>query len=76
MPISWKNRKRDPHLGAAGRQKLSDFFISAKIPQPQRRRAWLLCDRRGLIWLAPHRLCHRVRVTKATRRLAIIRIDQ
>jgi tRNA(Ile)-lysidine synthase len=72
----WRAGDQFRPLGAAGRQKLSDFFISAKIPQPQRRRAWLLCDRRGLIWLAPHRLCHRVRVTKATRRLAIIRIDQ
>ncbi len=61
-------------LGAPGRQKLSDFFITAKVPLPMRGRAWLICDQRGIIWLAPHRLVHRVRVTNRTRRVALLSI--
>ena len=70
----WQAGDQFRPLGAAGRQKLSDFFITAKIPPAQRRQAWLICDRRGIVWLAPYRLAHRVRITKATRRLAMLRL--
>ncbi len=70
----WREGDRFRPLGAPGVQKLSDFFITARIPRPQRQAAWLLCDHCGPIWIAGHRIAHRVRVTAKTQRVAIIRL--
>lgn len=70
----WHEGDRFHPLGAQGHRKLSDFFISLKIPPSARRRAWIIADQLGPIWLAPHRIDHRVRVTPATRRLAVLEL--
>lgn len=65
----WIEGDRFQPLGAPGGRKLSDFFIDAKVSLDQRRRAWLVCDDRGPVWVAPLRIDHRVAVTRHTCRL-------
>ena len=71
----WLPGDRVRPLGAPGSQKLSDFFGSAKIPTDARRHAWIICDSHGAIWVAPHRIAHRVRVTATTAHLALLRLQ-
>ncbi|NQU75191.1 MAG: tRNA lysidine(34) synthetase TilS, partial [Planctomycetes bacterium] len=72
----WRDGDRFVPLGAGGSQKLSDFFCSAKVPPAGRRAAWIVCDRLGPIWVAPYRIAHRARITPATGRLALLRLQR
>jgi len=56
-------------LGAPGTKKLAEFFIDQKIPPAERIRTPILCDRQGLLWVIPHRIDDRAKVTKKTRQL-------
>ena len=62
-------------LGGPGSMKLSDFFGSAKIPADQRGQAWIICDAKGIVWVAPYRIAHRVRVTDQTRRMVVVSVN-
>jgi len=60
-------------LGAPGRQTVSDFLTNAKVPPAERDRVLCICDELGIVYLAPLRIDHRVRVTERTRR--VLRIE-
>jgi len=77
LPLLARRRRegdRFEPLGAPGRQTLSDFFISAKVPPGARSAAWVICDHLGPVWVAPYRIDQRVRVTPQTRRLALLHL--
>ena len=56
-------------LGMRGSQKLKDYFINSKVPQPDRRFYPLLVSEHKIIWLAGHRIAEAVKVTPASKRL-------
>jgi tRNA(Ile)-lysidine synthase len=61
-------------LGMSGRTKpLNDFFRGIAISPDDRLRVPLVCDRRGIVWVAGHRIADRVRRTEATRRVLGLR---
>jgi len=62
-------------LGAPGVRKLQDFFTDAKVPRRARSRTPLVTDDDGIVWVAPHRIADRVKVTGATRRFIILRLE-
>ena len=70
----WRQGDRFDPLGGPGHQKLSDFFGSARITADARQAAWVIQDDRGILWVAPYRIAHRVRVTEATRRVARVKL--
>lgn len=52
-----------------GHQKLSDFFINAKLPQ-RARAAWpLVCSGEAIVWVAGYRTAHPVRLQAASQRV-------
>jgi len=61
-------------LGASGHRSVSDFLTDIKLPHWQRRQVWCICDSAGIIYLAPLRIDHRVRITPQTRRVLRIRL--
>jgi tRNA(Ile)-lysidine synthase len=61
-------------LGMSGTKKLKDFLIDLKIPQYRRDKLWLVCDSEKIIWIPEYRMSDRVKITKNTERLMIIRI--
>jgi tRNA(Ile)-lysidine synthase len=73
LPESLELRVRQPGdrfepLGLDGHsQKLSDFFINAKMPQRARDRWPLLCSGDVVIWVPGYRPSHLFRLTNATR---------
>lgn len=77
-PLLVRRRRRGDRfqpLGSTGHKSVSDFFTDAKVAAVLRRQAWVVCDRLGPVWLAPHRIDERVKVTAATRELAVLRLE-
>ena len=63
-------------LGLDGRsQPLNDFFRGRKIPRADRPTVPIVLDAVGIIWVAGHRIGHRVRRTEATVRTLGLRWD-
>jgi tRNA(Ile)-lysidine synthase len=58
----------DP-LGMEGKSKaLADFFRGRRVSRGSRARTPLVCDQRGIVWVAGHRLAERVKETSHTER--------
>jgi len=75
LPLTIRARRsgdRFRPLGAPGSRKLHDFFIDRKVPKRQRDEVPIVCDCKGIVWVAGHRIDHRVRVTDGTLRAAVI----
>jgi len=64
-------------LGLEGRsQPLADFFRGRKIPKAERPAVPIVLDAGGILWVAGHRISHRVRRTEATVRTLGLRFDR
>jgi tRNA(Ile)-lysidine synthase len=61
-------------LGAAGRQKISDLAINAKVPRHKRMALIAIRDQEGIVYLLPLRLADRLKITSATRQVLRIRV--
>ena len=56
-------------LGMSGRRvALRDFLRARRVAQSHRRSVPLVCDRKGIIWVVPHRIADRVKTTESTSR--------
>ncbi len=61
-------------LGMGGKSRpLADFFRSCRVPRERRARVPLVCDQRGIIWVAGQRIADRVKVTPQTERTVDLR---
>lgn len=54
---------------------LNDFFRGCRVARIDRGSVPLVCDGEGIIWVAGHRIAHRVRRTDATRRILALRVE-
>ena len=71
FPLIIRNPKpgdRFTPLGMKGSQKLKDYFINNKVPQPDRRFYPLLVSDREIIWIAGHRIAESVKVTQMSQK--------
>ncbi|MFC1993719.1 tRNA lysidine(34) synthetase TilS [Chloroflexota bacterium] len=63
-------------LGMEAIKKLQDFMVDAKIPRLLRDRVPLVCSPEHILWVVGWRIDHRVRVSKATRRILYLEFDK
>jgi tRNA(Ile)-lysidine synthase len=56
-------------LGVTGTQKVKEYFINNKIPQPRRQICPLLLSGDEIVWIAGHRIDNRVKIVPATRHI-------
>lgn len=70
---SWQPGDRFHPLGLGGAKKLQDYFTDSKIPAPERKRIPLLCDQEKICWIVGYRLDDRVKVTRQTKRMLVVR---
>lgn len=63
-------------FGMTGTKKLHDIFIDEKVPLRDRDRWPIICDTRGVVWVAGLRQDERTRVTEKTRRLLCLELKR
>jgi tRNA(Ile)-lysidine synthase len=61
-------------LGLGEEIKLKDFLINERVPHSVRDDLPLLCDRRGIVWVAGMRLSDTVRLSEHTQRVLMMRM--
>jgi tRNA(Ile)-lysidine synthase len=62
-------------LGMDGRKKLSDFFISQKVPLNKKQQVPLLVNGNGeVVWVAGYRMDHRFKVNDKTKKVTIFEL--
>lgn len=70
---SWKTGDTFRPLGMNGRKKLSDLFISLKIPVSEKLSVPVLENANGdIIWVAPYRMDDRYKITAETKKVIIL----
>lgn len=75
-----RSRRNGDHFAPLGMnghsQKLSDFFVNAKVPQRARDRWPLLCAGDEIVWVPGYRPAHSYRLTDATRKIFYLSISR
>ncbi|WP_262246166.1 tRNA lysidine(34) synthetase TilS [Parapedobacter soli] len=67
---SWRAADVFYPLGMAGRKKLSDFFVSLKIPVYRKHEVPVVVNGNGdIIWVAPYRMDNRYKITSETKKV-------
>lgn len=62
-------------LGLAGKKKVQDYFVDAKVPRWRRPRIPLVVDARGeMIWVVGHRIAEPCRVRPQTQAILRLRV--
>ncbi len=62
--------------GRPGSKKVGDFLTDRKYPRPLRDELPVLCDEKGVVWVAGLEIDHRVRVQSSTKRVARIEVKR
>jgi tRNA(Ile)-lysidine synthase len=77
-PLTVRSRRpgdRFRPLGLPGEKKLKEILIDDGVPRPLRHGLPVVCDKKGIVWLAGLRPCHRARVTKRTGKILFLRAE-
>ncbi len=79
LPISIRMRKEGDRfwpLGSKGIKKLKDFFIDNKVPRMKRDSIPIIIMNGQPIWVVGYRIDDRVKISKETRTLLIMRVER
>lgn len=72
----WKEGDRFQPLGMSGTKKVSDFFVSQKIPLVDKNRIPIIENGNAeIVWIVGYRLDNRYRITENTKKVATFAID-
>ncbi len=72
LPLTLRSRQSGDTfqpLGAPGEKKIGDILTDQKIPTAIRDSLPMICDSRGVIWIAGIRIAQRVKITESTRNI-------
>ena len=61
-------------LGSSGSRKVGKFLTDCKLTPGERSQVAIVADRDKIVWIAPHRLDDRVKLTPATQRVLELRV--
>jgi tRNA(Ile)-lysidine synthase len=64
---SIRSGERFQPLGMNGTKTVADFLVDRKVPRVYRDETAVVCDQRGIIWLAGFEIADRVKISSATR---------
>jgi len=71
----WKESDYFFPLNMKGKKKLSDYFINNKFSNFEKEECWILQSGKDIIWIVGHRTDNRYKVTKKTKHIYKINID-
>jgi len=70
----WKKGDSFQPLGMNNFKKLSDFFIDQKYSILEKKRQWILCSGKDIIWILGNRIDNRYRVTSSTSNIYVVKL--
>lgn len=70
----WKKGDRFQPLGMNNFKKLSDFFIDQKYSILEKKRQWILCSGKDIIWILGNRIDDRYKVTSSTKNIYVVKL--
>jgi len=71
----WQQGEYFCPLGMKGLKKLSDFFIDEKFSIPEKENTWVIASDNKIIWIVGKRIDDRFKVTKTTRLILKLKIE-
>lgn len=76
MPLElrlWKQGDKFTPLGMKGKKLVSNYMTDRKFSLYQKENQWVLCNKKGIIWLVGERIDHTYRITEFSKKVLIIR---
>ena len=70
----WKKGDKFQPLGMNNFKKLSDFFIDQKYSILEKKRQWILCSGKDIIWILGNRIDDRYKVTSSTKNIYVVKL--
>ncbi len=70
----WKEGDKFIPLGMQTFKKLSDYFIDNKFSLLEKKKQWLLCSGKDIIWLVDHRIDNRYKLESKTKKVYIAQL--
>ena len=55
-------------------KKLSDYFIDNKFSMLEKKKRWLLCSGKDIIWIIGHRIDNRYKLQSKTKKVYIAKL--
>ena len=70
----WKEGDRFIPLGMKTFKKLSDYFIDNKFSLLEKKKQWLLCSGKDIVWVVAHRIDNRYKLESKTKKVYIAQL--
>ena len=70
----WKDGDKFSPLGMKTFKKLSDFFIDNKFSLLEKKKQWLLCSGKDVVWVVGHRIDNRYKLESKTKKVYIAQL--
>ena len=70
----WKEGDKFTPLGMHTFKKLSDYFIDNKFSIVEKKKQWLLCSGKNIIWVVGHRIDNRYKLESKTKKVYIAQL--
>jgi tRNA(Ile)-lysidine synthase len=70
----WKEGDKFIPLGMKTFKKLSDYFIDNKFSLLEKKKQWLLCSGKDIIWVVGHRIDNRYKLESKTKKVYIAQL--
>ena len=70
----WKDGDKFIPLGMKTFKKLSDFFIDNKFSLLEKKKQWLLCSGKDVVWVVGHRIDNRYKLESKTKKVYIAQL--
>lgn len=77
LPLEVRTRRSGDRFqpsGMSGSKKIKDFFIDIKLPRVERDRVPIICDQRGVLWIAGFRQSDIGLIKSSTKRILQLKI--
>ena len=71
----WKQGDYFCHFGMTKKKKISDYLIDNKVSLLDKKKVFVLCSEKDIVWLIGHRVDNRYKVEQKTKKVYIVTLN-